>query len=50
MNQVGSIPHAGQTFQWNDLLFEVLDMDGLRIDKILVSRNSEKTPPAGGDK
>lgn len=38
MNHVGSIPHAGQSFQWQDLHFEVLDMDGHRIDKILVSR------------
>jgi len=50
MNQMGSIPHAGQSFQWQDLHFEVLDMDGLRIDKILVSRNLEKAPQAGEDK
>ena len=49
MNQVGSIPHAGQSFQWQDLHFEVLDMDGHRIDKILVSRRTEKAPEAGED-
>ncbi len=48
MNHVGSIPHAGQSFQWQDLHFEVLDMDGHRIDKILVTRaalNSQEGGP-----
>lgn len=49
MNQVGSIPHAGQSFQWQDLHFEVLDMDGHRIDKILVSRSIENEPEPGED-
>ncbi len=30
------IPAAGEVFQWNDLRFEVIDMDGNRIDKVLV--------------
>lgn len=38
MNQIGSIPNTGQSFTWEDLLFEVLDMDGHRVDKVLVSR------------
>lgn len=38
LNQIGSIPQAGQSIQWMDLRIEVLDMDGHRIDKILVSR------------
>ena len=38
MNQIGSIPTAGQSFTWEDLHFEVLDMDGHRVDKVLVSR------------
>ena len=38
MNQIGSIPTAGQSFTCEDLHFEVLDMDGHRVDKVLVSR------------
>lgn len=37
MNQAGSIPTAGYSFVWNDLYFEVMDMDGLRVDKVLVA-------------
>jgi putative hemolysin len=33
---VGHIPSAGETFEWHNLRFEVVDMDGLRVDKILV--------------
>jgi putative hemolysin len=43
--QVGAIPAAGKHFQWNDLRVEVLDMDGLRVDKVLVSRIA---PAEGG--
>lgn len=34
---IGKIPQAGDHFQWNDLRFEVMDMDGTRVDKVLVS-------------
>jgi putative hemolysin len=34
---IGKIPQAGDHFQWNDLRFEVVDMDGTRVDKVLVS-------------
>jgi putative hemolysin len=33
---IGYIPQAGEHFVWNNLRFEVLDMDGARIDKVLV--------------
>jgi putative hemolysin len=35
------IPAAGDTLEWRGLTIEVIDMDGRRIDKLLVSR---KTP------
>jgi len=38
MNQLGSIPVAGQSFTCGDLEIEVLDMDGNRVDKVLVNR------------
>jgi len=37
MSQLGSIPKAGQFFEWEHLRFEVVDMDGRRVDKVLVS-------------
>jgi putative hemolysin len=38
LDRMGAIPRAGDTCAWGDLDFEVLDMDGNRIDKILVNR------------
>lgn len=31
------IPNTGETFEWRGFRFEVIDMDGQRIDKILVN-------------
>jgi putative hemolysin len=36
MAQLGRVPVTGDTFAWNDLRFEVVDMDGHRVDKVLV--------------
>jgi putative hemolysin len=33
---LGRIPRAGDTLEWRDLRLEVMDMDGRRIDKVLV--------------
>jgi len=38
MAKFGAVPSAGQYFVWKGLRFEVVDMDGRRVDKILVSR------------
>ncbi len=35
--ELGRIPVTGDVFEWNNLRFEVVDMDGNRIDKILVT-------------
>jgi len=32
------IPHTGEKFTWRDYEFEIVDMDGNRIDKILVTK------------
>ncbi|WP_119418440.1 hemolysin family protein [Desertibaculum subflavum] len=40
--RLGHIPQTGESFEWNGFRFEVVDMDGRRIDKVLVS-------PIGGD-
>ena len=36
MMQLGRIPAAGDHFRWGGLYFEVLGMDGRRVDKVLV--------------
>jgi putative hemolysin len=37
MHCLGHIPHSGEHFEWSGLRLEVVDMDGIRIDKILVT-------------
>lgn len=44
MSQLGDIPRKGQTFVWNNLKFEVMDMDGNRIDQVLVSLQRQPNP------
>ncbi len=38
LTQKGSIPKAGDSFEWLSYRFEVMDMDGNRVDKVLVTR------------
>lgn len=38
--QLEEIPVTGQSFEWNTFLFEVVDMDKSRIDKLLISKTS----------
>ncbi|MDS4029707.1 MAG: hemolysin family protein [Candidatus Contendobacter sp.] len=38
--RLGEVPVTGQWFAWGGYRFEVVDMDGQRIDKVLVSRKS----------
>jgi putative hemolysin len=38
MHALGQIPHAGDYFERKRLRFEVVDMDGTRVDKVLVIR------------
>jgi putative hemolysin len=37
LERMGKIPHAGEFVQIYQYRFEIMDMDGLRIDKLLVS-------------
>jgi putative hemolysin len=37
MTQLGRIPKAADRFEWGGLRFEVMDMDGNRVDKVLVT-------------
>ena len=36
------IPRAGESVQWHNFKFEIMDMDGVRIDKILVTVSEEE--------
>ncbi len=38
---IGRMPQVGDVADWNDWRFEIVDMDGLRVDKVLVSRTTE---------
>lgn len=38
LHRLQRIPRSGDTLEWNGFVFEVMDMDGARIDKVLVTR------------
>jgi putative hemolysin len=38
MTQLGGIPATGEHFEWEGFRFEVMDMDGRRVDKVLIAR------------
>ena len=42
MSQVGRVPNVSDSFDWNDFKIEVVDMDGNRIDKVLVTRTLDQ--------
>ncbi len=37
MDQLGTIPKVGQSFDWDRFTFEVVDMDARRVDRVLVT-------------
>jgi putative hemolysin len=39
---LGHIPATGDTAEWDGLHLEVVDMDGQRIDRVLVTRKAEQ--------
>lgn len=49
MMQLGHIPVAGEYFDWQGLRVEVMDMDGRRVDKVLVARLPEEGETAPQD-
>ena len=42
---LGRIPTAGDHFEWNGFRFEVADMDGRRVDKVIVAPTADTAPP-----
>jgi putative hemolysin len=47
MDQLGRIPNAAESFIWDGYRFEVIDMDGIRIDKVLVGKVPDDDDPDG---
>jgi len=41
-NQMGRVPAVTESFEWRGLRFEIVDMDGKRIDKVLVIGKERK--------
>jgi len=37
MSHLGRVPQTADMFEWNGLRFEVMDMDGNRVDKVMVT-------------
>ena len=37
MSALGRIPHTGEIYRWGSYRFEVVDLDGARIDKLLIT-------------
>ncbi|MGE3623304.1 MAG: hemolysin family protein [Bdellovibrionales bacterium] len=44
IEKLGRIPSAGDHFMWKDARFEVLDMDGRRVDKVMVMPPPDDEP------
>lgn len=41
LHELEHIPATGESFSWRDFKFEIIDMDGQRIDKVLVTVSKE---------
>jgi putative hemolysin len=41
---LGRLPHTGDSADWSGWRFEVVDLDGKRVDKVLASRLPEQPP------
>jgi putative hemolysin len=46
MMLLGRLPQTGDKTDWDGWRFEIVDMDGKRIDKVLASALKSDTPPA----
>jgi putative hemolysin len=40
LDRLGHIPSIGDVMEWNNLRLEVVDMDGQRIDRVLITSNA----------
>jgi len=46
MVSLGRVPQPTDRFEWHGLKFEVIDMDGRRVDKVLVTTLPQRPPAA----
>jgi putative hemolysin len=46
MDQLGHIPDTAEAFVWDRSRFEVVDMDGMRIEKVIVEEMSPRADAA----
>lgn len=37
IKRLEKLPAVGEKFEWNEYIFEVVDMDGKRVDRVLVT-------------
>jgi putative hemolysin len=44
MDRLGRVPSTGDCFEWAGLRFEVVDMDGNRVDRVLVAKLAPGAP------
>jgi putative hemolysin len=42
VSRAGRLPRVGDHFEWEDHRFEVMDMDGNRVDKVLIARSNSQ--------
>jgi putative hemolysin len=42
---LGKLPQTGDVCEWDHWIFEIVDLDGMRIDKILARRNPNENSP-----
>ncbi len=47
MDRLGRVPEPGDGFGWDGFSFEVEEMDGHRVDKVLVTKAPRSAPVAG---
>jgi putative hemolysin len=49
LHRLGHLPDAGESFHYGDLRIEVVDMDGRRVDRVLVQRLPDPEQPSDAD-
>jgi len=50
LSRLGRIPQIGEHFDWDGLRFEIVDMDGRRIDRVLVTAIEFAPAATAGDR
>lgn len=48
MSTLGRVPKSGDAFNWKGLQIEVADMDGLRVDKVMISPEAVEASKKSG--